>query len=321
MVHFSFLSSLVAGSLLASSAAAAALGNTNIARQAVDCTGTNALSVHCKSSEVPYRRDFYYVGGRPAAGAAPGTTITVDQLYVEKLTPTCPKHKANPLVFFHGGGIAGSTWLNTPDGREGWASYFVKKGYVVYLVDNNAIGRSAHNNITGFTMSPGSATQMVQKYFTNPQAYMGYPQARFHTQWPGTGATGDAIYEQFHQSFIPLTTNFVAQETALRKSGCELLSLLGEKAFLVSHSLGGRNPILLANDCPQYIAGHVALESATQPFMSYGDGLAVYKGATYGLTMTPVDYEPAISSAAGEFESLAPSFAYIAQIFTIGYDN
>lgn len=30
--------------------------------------------------------------------------------------------------------MSGVTWLNTPDGRKGFASYFLEQGYQVYLL-------------------------------------------------------------------------------------------------------------------------------------------------------------------------------------------
>jgi hypothetical protein len=79
-----------------------------------------------------------------------------------------------------------------------------------------------------------------------------------------------------------------------------MLSLLGEKAFLVSHSLGSRNPLLLSNDCPEYIAGSINLEAATSPFWSYAEGLGGYAGSPWGLTNTPVTYDPPVSDPSGK---------------------
>lgn len=53
---------------------------------------------------------------------------------MEKLTPAVGVQHEHPLVFFHGGAVSGVTWLNTPDGRQGLASYFLAKGYQVYLM-------------------------------------------------------------------------------------------------------------------------------------------------------------------------------------------
>ena len=33
--------------------------------------------------------------------------------------------QGQPIVMVHGGGQTGSGWISTPDGREGWAQYFL----------------------------------------------------------------------------------------------------------------------------------------------------------------------------------------------------
>ncbi|KAF4951209.1 hypothetical protein FGADI_7614 [Fusarium gaditjirri] len=220
------------------------------------------------SNEVPYTRDVFYIGGRSAKGTS--GTITVDQIYLEKLTPTRQWTQKHPLVFFHGGGLSGSTWLNTPDNREGWASYFTMRSY-----------------------------------------------AKLHTQWPGTGADGDPVSDQFKKSLISLTTNFFSQEKALRADCCVLLSLLGEKDFLVSNSLGSRKPLLLSNDCPEYIAGSINIEADTSPFWSNAEGLVGFAGSHWGLTNTLVTYDTPVgdpseveSESVGE-ETLAYRNCYL----------
>ncbi|OLN97873.1 putative secreted lipase-like protein 2 [Colletotrichum chlorophyti] len=289
MVRLSLSSVLTLGAAMANALAA---GN---------CTGVNAISTKCISKETSHTRDFFYVGGRYIEGA--GGNVTVDQLYVEKLTPVgahgirrrvLPATK--PLVFFHGGGTTGVTWLNTPDNRPGWASYFLQQGYTVYIVDVTAIGRSSENNFANFTMIPGTSAEGLEKGFTAVKVYNTYPQSNLHTQWPGTGRKGDPAFEQFKKTIVPLSTSWVPQELALRASGCELLSLLGEKAYLISHSIGARGPILLSNDCPEYIAGNINLEGTTIPFWSYGYDLGGTPANPWGLSNTPLDYDPPISS-------------------------
>ncbi|TDZ75077.1 putative secreted lipase [Colletotrichum trifolii] len=280
-----------------------ALGATAV--QAVasgNCTGVNAISTKCASKETAHTRDFFYVGGRYIETDT--GNVTVDQLYVEKLVPVSTGRNrrrgvasAKPIVFFHGGGTTGVTWLNTPDNRPGWASYFLQQGHTVYLVDIPAIGRSSENDLANFTMIAGTAAEGVQKGFTAPELYNTYPQAKLHTQWPGTGLKGDPTFDQFKNTIIPLTRSFVAQEYALRASGCELLSLLGEKAYLVSHSIGARTPILVSNDCPQHVAGNINLEGTTIPFWSYNYDLSGTPTNPWGLTNTPVDYDPPVASA------------------------
>src|SRR5262249_46682933 len=64
-------------------------------------------------------------------------------MYVERLTPAAGARQPYPLILVHGAGQTGaSSWLATPDGREGWAPYFVQRGFTTYVVDLPGHGRS-----------------------------------------------------------------------------------------------------------------------------------------------------------------------------------
>jgi len=43
---------------------------------------------------------------------------------------------------WHGGGLTGVTYETTPDGREGWLNYFLRKGWSVYNSDAVERGRA-----------------------------------------------------------------------------------------------------------------------------------------------------------------------------------
>ncbi|KAK1622559.1 hypothetical protein BDP81DRAFT_400294 [Colletotrichum phormii] len=248
------------------------------------CIGVNAVSSTCRPSETLHSREFLYVGGQSAPD--PTGNITIGQLYVGKLTPILTL-RSTPLVFIHGGGGQPTS---------------LKQGYQVYLVDANSIGRStannAANNAANFTMAVGMLAEFVEMGFTGVKNYNTYPQSQLHTQWPGTGMRGDPYFDQFQQSFIPYTTSQVSQELAMRAAECELLSLIGAQSYLVSHSLGSKFAVGLSNDCPQHLAGSINVEPSTIPFRAYGYGLTSSAANPWGLTNTPVDYEPAVSSAA-----------------------
>jgi hypothetical protein len=49
---------------------------------------------------------------------------------------------AYPLLMWHGGGLTGVTYETTPDGREGWLNYFLRKGWSVYNSDAVERGRA-----------------------------------------------------------------------------------------------------------------------------------------------------------------------------------
>jgi pimeloyl-ACP methyl ester carboxylesterase len=85
------------------------------------------------------RRGFFYIGGGYVG--EPGKQLMHEQMYVEVLTPRHPRSRY-PLVLIHGAAQTATNWMGTPDGRPGWADYFVGQGYTVYMVDQPARGRS-----------------------------------------------------------------------------------------------------------------------------------------------------------------------------------
>lgn len=101
-------------------------------------------------------------------------------------------------------------------------------------------------------MRIGSAAEISEAGFTAPELWDEYPQSLNHTQWPGTGLKGDSTFDVLGDSFIPLTSNNTAQQQSMRRSGCQLLGMVGS-SVLVSHSIGSVFPILLSNDGPDLI--------------------------------------------------------------------
>lgn len=78
---------------------------------ATDCAGIQALSPRCKSAEVPYTRDYFYVGGEYVPSAIPGQSMMSGQMYVEKLTPARGVNQTYPLVFISAGVPSGTASL------------------------------------------------------------------------------------------------------------------------------------------------------------------------------------------------------------------
>jgi pimeloyl-ACP methyl ester carboxylesterase len=107
------------------------------------------------------QRAFFYVGGRYASTNA-GEVMT-GQMYVEVLRPARVTRRY-PLVLLHGAGQTGTNWIGTPDGRAGWADYFLAQGYVVYLVDQPARGRSAWHSSTNSPLSVMPPAIVAQRF-------------------------------------------------------------------------------------------------------------------------------------------------------------
>jgi len=77
------------------------------------------------------RDGFFYVGGKSVA--LNGRPYMSGQMYVEFRVPAKQTHPF-PIVMVHGGTMSGTNFTGTPDGREGWAQFFVRRGYPVYVV-------------------------------------------------------------------------------------------------------------------------------------------------------------------------------------------
>src|SRR5437762_7338501 len=97
----------------------------------------------------------FFIGGVPkvtnyatvppanAPNAAPTPNqITIGQMYVQFQIPANKKQKAAPVIMVHGSTHTAACLESTPDGREGWAPYFVRNGISTYIVDQAGRGRS-----------------------------------------------------------------------------------------------------------------------------------------------------------------------------------
>jgi len=69
-----------------------------------------------------------------------GTTNHVDHANTFYQIPA--GEQGMPMVFLHGYGQTRTGWQATPDGREGWADLFLKKGHPVFLVDQPRRGEA-----------------------------------------------------------------------------------------------------------------------------------------------------------------------------------
>ncbi|KAL2063191.1 hypothetical protein VTL71DRAFT_6263 [Oculimacula yallundae] len=230
-------------------------------------------------------REYFYIGGRYVNTSS--GHLFVDQMYVEKLTPN-ETWQPYPLVFIHGQAQTGTNWLNKPDGNPGWASFFLKEGYEVYIVDQTARGRSAWNPAGGTNMTMYSA-EIIEQRFTAAKNFDLWPQAKLHTQWPGTGLIGDPTFDQYYASNVQFQTNTVVQEMNMQAAGSALLDKTGP-AVLISHSQGGLMPWLIADIVPDFVKAIVAIEPSGPPFTDVI--FRTERTRPWGLTNIPLTYFP-----------------------------
>lgn len=121
-------------------------------------TGEELARGHAGSSLRLARVGSFHVGGRNiritgqptrdvafTASAAvrydPNGLFHIEQAYVQYFVPEDIRFGL-PLVLLHGGGFSGTMWERTPDDREGWLQAFLRRGFVVNVVDNVERGRA-----------------------------------------------------------------------------------------------------------------------------------------------------------------------------------
>jgi pimeloyl-ACP methyl ester carboxylesterase len=201
-----------------------------------------------------------------------------------------------PIVMVHGGSQTGTNFTGTADGREGWAQYFVRRGYAVYVVDQVARGRAAYASpVYGPTTS--AKLDYVEMRFVAPERHQRWPQAHLHTQWPGTGAPGDPAFDQFYASQMPSVVDFGRQLAINRDAGIALLDRIGP-AILLTHSQSGAMGWPIADARPDLVKAIVAVEPSGPPvhdieFKGAPDWFAdAAKTKEWGLGEVPLTYDP-----------------------------
>ncbi len=240
---------------------------------------------------------YFFVGGEYSQNAQ-GQRIRTQQMFVQYQKPALQKYTF-PIVMWHGGGQTGTNFLATPDGREGWATYFVRQGFSVYVVDQPARGRSGFfSEVYGKTRKPNA--QAMSDRFTAPKLKGQYPQAQFHTQWPGAGVMGDPVYDQFFSSQVEDIEDVNSIEKLNLAAGVALIEKIGP-SVLLTHSQSGSFGWLIANARPELVKGIVAIEPNGPPLYEMTlerNGEDFYKdgpiGRVWGISRLPLTFNPPV---------------------------
>jgi pimeloyl-ACP methyl ester carboxylesterase len=252
----------------------------------------------------------FYIGGKYVESN--GDRPMVGQAFVEFEVPQRQLHPY-PIVMIHGGSQTGTGWMSTPDGREGWAIYFLRRGYAVYIVDQVARGRSAYiGDVYGASRT--QTREYVMQRFSTSERYNLWPQAKLHTQWPGTGEPGDPVFDNYFASNVPSMENREMQSRMNGEALAALLDRIGPSIVLV-HSQSGQYGWPLAQARPALVKAIVAAEPSGPPVhdlvvpgaarfgMDFANATEVGSESfrddprlkRYGLSDIPMAYDPAVT--------------------------
>ena len=241
------------------------------------------------------KQGHFFVGGKYVDSK--DGPVMAGQSYVEYFIPAQRTHPY-PIVFIEGCCPSGAPYMGTPDGRDGWGQYFLSKGYAVYIMDQVGRGRSPY--IAGVYGGAKPRTpKEIEAEFVAVEKYNLFPQAKLHTQWPGSGTVGDPVFDQFMAAMFPNQSGSALRETINRDAIVALLDRIGP-AVLAPHSQSG-SPVWLAADArPQLVKGLLMIEAGTASFYDvklvgapdwFQDGEL---GKPFGLTRAPLTYDPPV---------------------------
>jgi pimeloyl-ACP methyl ester carboxylesterase len=231
-------------------------------------------------------------------------SVMVGQSHVFYLLPARRTHRT-PLIFIPGMGQTITNFLSTPDGRDGWAKFFVDRGWAVYLMDQPGRGASGYNR-EAYGPASRQSPLLLEQRFTAPQDFApkpgapyGWPQARLHRNWPGTGVSGDPAFDQFYASQVESADGDVSARL-VSNAGAALLDRIGP-AVVVTHSQAGAFGWAIGEARPSLVKAIVAVEPGGPPFFSapppWGDGNPDKLSRRFGLTNTPLAYDPSLTDS------------------------
>src|SRR5262245_1370335 len=141
------------------------------------------------------------------------------------------------------------------------------------------------------------APKFVEREFVAYERYNLFPQAHLHTQWPGPGTVGDAIFDQFQASMLPDFKDRKLREPLNRDAGVALLDKVGP-ALILPHSQSGAYAWLMADARPNLVKALLMVEAAAAPYyeLQYVGAPDWFKELgfekPYGFTRTPLTYSP-----------------------------
>lgn len=231
----------------------------------------------------------FFVGGRTVessfaglspAGPVPRGRITVDQMYVHYRIPEDSTGNA-PIVLIHGGGLTGMSYETTPDGREGWATYFARKGHPVYVVDTPGRGRAGFNATAINEAKASNDPKVLPSSMLMVTGELAWTLFRFGpafgSPFPDTQFPTEAMSAFAAQGvpFAEVTLEGGAMQTTPRALAA-LLDRIGS-AVIVAHSLAGPFADALVGLRPQLVRAVVNIEGA-QSVVPTDAQIAAYRG-------------------------------------------
>jgi pimeloyl-ACP methyl ester carboxylesterase len=234
----------------------------SIARQGSFFVGGHKVFARLNDSTDPARPNVY----SNSPGIFGAGHVVVDQAYVQYQIPARLRC-AYPMVLTHGGGHHGGFYEETPDGREGYYTYFARRGFAVYILDGVNRGRS------GYDIRDISAVRLGLKRSSAIPSINRYPLERAWTAF-GIGSRPSAAHagsqfpvkaiDAYAAQLVPTWRERRTQDPKNKRAILALLERIGP-AFLLTWSQSGPFGWAAAAKRPDLVKGILAMEPSTLP--------------------------------------------------------
>jgi pimeloyl-ACP methyl ester carboxylesterase len=204
---------------------------------------------------------------------AEGQSLHGDHLYAFYQVPQHPK--SLPIVMLHGAYQSARSWETTSDGREGFQTLFLRRGFPVYLIDQPRRGRAGNSTIAT-TIEPAPNDQLFFDQFRLGR----WPDFFDNVQFDRKPETLD----QFLRSVTPNTGPY--DPGVISDAMAALFARIGP-AILFTHSQAGGPGWLTAIKSPN-VKAIVAFEPGSGFIFPSGELPAPMPSAAGTLSPEPV---------------------------------
>ncbi|MEM9348949.1 MAG: alpha/beta fold hydrolase [Pseudomonadota bacterium] len=181
--------------------------------------------------------------------------FAVEHGYVQYFVPE-DRNSEPPMVLVHGGGLSGSCWETTPDGRPGWLQGLLRRGFEVHVIDNVERGRA------GFAPGLWDDPPLLRSLEEAWTLFRFGPAEGFASRTTFSGQLFPAAdFDAFARSFVPRWLSTTAMQTRVLLGVLERVG----RAHVVCHSQGGEVTFDAFEQAPEVFASIIALEPSGYP--------------------------------------------------------
>lgn len=246
----------------------------------------------------------FFVGGttittpgtfEPTQTNGPGAIYYIDHMYAQYQIPVNPRQY--PIVMLHGSGQTAKTWESTPDGRDGFQTIFLKRGFSVYLDDQPRRARAGFPSFNG-PLGSLAGKQIVPDNTTRPSIQQGFVGWRLGPEYPNfypnsAFPQANGGLEQFARQHINNVGDYNMQDTfpeVVTSAFVALLDKIGP-SILMPHSMSGPYAMLTALKSPKVKAiygyepaAYVYPKGEERPEVRTSSG-SIYRTDTYEVPL------------------------------------